>query len=66
MPSIGIPYPVSGTVRSMETVGQRIKKRRIELGISQAALARAVHIKPPSLADIESGKTKREVRLCRR
>lgn len=43
----------------METVGQRIRKRRLELGISQAALARAVKIKPPSLADIESGKTKR-------
>ncbi len=57
--SIGIPYAVYGTVLSMETVGQRIKKRRMELGISQAALARAIGIKPPSLADIESGKTKR-------
>lgn len=43
----------------METVGQRIKKRRLEMRISQAALARAIGIKPPSLADIESGKTKR-------
>lgn len=43
----------------METVGERIKRRRLELGISQAALARSIKIKPPSLADIESGKTKR-------
>lgn len=39
--------------------GQRIKRRRLELGLTQAALARMVGIKPPSLADIESGKTKR-------
>lgn len=57
--SIGIPSHPARTLSRMESVGSRIRKLRLARGFSQAALARAVKIKPPSLCDIESGKTKR-------
>ncbi len=43
----------------MKTVGDRIKARRAELGLTQADVATLAGIKPPSLHDIESGRTKR-------
>lgn len=56
MKSVDI-QPIEGLPRN--AVGGRIRARRFERNMSQAALARAVGIKPPSLADIESGETKR-------
>lgn len=37
--------------------GQRIRAQRERLGVSQASAARQIGIKPPSLSDIELGKT---------
>lgn len=42
----------------MDNVGKRIRKLRKDRGLSQKALAEAVGIKQPSLADIESGESK--------
>lgn len=42
----------------METWGDRIRTRRAQLGMSQAALAAACGVKAPSVSDWESGKTK--------
>lgn len=42
----------------MSDWGDRIKTRREELGMSQAALARLCRVKPPSVNDWESGKTR--------
>lgn len=49
-------YPLA--VRKIETFGERITRLRKELGLSQAALAKACGIKQPSLSVIESGDTK--------
>lgn len=43
----------------METWGERIQRRRIEVGISVTDLARACGIKSPSVHDWENGKTKK-------
>lgn len=40
------------------TLGERIKERRMELGVSQAELARQVGVKPQAVTQWESGATK--------
>lgn len=42
-----------------EVIGERIKQRMQELGLSQSALARAVGIKQPSIGRLISGETRR-------
>lgn len=56
-------------MRYVET-GRRIKQLRLALGINQRQLARAIGIAPPSLSELETGKTKEPsgpvlARLCK-
>lgn len=44
---------------AMETLGQRIKRRREELGLDQIELARRAGISQPTLANLERGKNER-------
>lgn len=37
------------------TIGKRVKKKRIELNISQASLAELVGMKQQSISDLEAG-----------
>ena len=37
------------------TIGERVKKKRIELNISQASLAELVGMKQQSISDLEAG-----------
>lgn len=48
----------TGIVLPMATLGDRIKQRREQLDLSQAALARALGITRSSISQIESGLTK--------
>jgi transcriptional regulator with XRE-family HTH domain len=50
--SIGIAY-AGGRLQCMETMGERIKSRRKELGLTQAQLAKLVHLDQSSVSDIE-------------
>jgi transcriptional regulator with XRE-family HTH domain len=56
--SIGMPYRPSDRLAYMSEWGSRIQKRRVELGYSQTDLARGVGIRPASVNDWESGRTK--------
>lgn len=40
------------------TIGERIQKKRKEIGMSQAKLARAIGVTRASMSQIESGQTK--------
>lgn len=42
----------------MQTIGERVRALRIMRGMKQATLAKAAGIKPPSLSQIETGRTK--------
>lgn len=48
------------------TLGNRIKSRREELGISQAELAAVTKISQPGISQIESGKSKPSVKIVPR
>ncbi|MEI4896165.1 helix-turn-helix transcriptional regulator, partial [Klebsiella pneumoniae] len=43
----------------METISQRLKKKREEMNLSQAQLAKKVGMRQQSLQAIEAGTTKR-------
>ena len=44
----------------METISQRLKKKREEMNLSQAQLAKKVGMRQQSLQAIEAGTTKRD------
>ena len=54
-----------GAMRSMETVGDRVRKRREALGIQVNELAKAVGLKPSAISELESGRTKTSKSLHR-
>lgn len=45
-------------VHNMDSPGQRIKRRRIELGFQQGELARMVGMSQSALSEVESGESK--------
>lgn len=45
------------------TIGNRVKTRREELGMSQTVLAKRIGVSGPSLSQLESGKIKRSRRM---
>lgn len=49
----------------MTFIGQRVKERREELGISQTVLAKRIGVSGPSLSQLESGKIKRSRRMAK-
>jgi transcriptional regulator with XRE-family HTH domain len=49
----------------MTFIGQRVKARREELGISQTVLAKRIGVSGPSLSQLESGKIKRSRRMSK-
>lgn len=59
--AIGNPYRLSAKVEGMPTttVAERIVAAREALDLTQAAFARKLGIKQPSLSNLEDGKTKR-------
>lgn len=52
-------------MRSMETVGERVRKRREALKLKVTDLARAAHLKPTAISELESGRTKTSKSLHR-
>jgi transcriptional regulator with XRE-family HTH domain len=57
MLSIGTPTLRLGILRGMDT-GKRIRALRIARGLKQKDLARTIGIAPPSLSELETGKSK--------
>ncbi|OOG61423.1 hypothetical protein B0E46_15705 [Rhodanobacter sp. B04] len=49
----------------MNTIGDRIRERRLELGMSVEVLAKAVGLKPTTLYDLERGDSKSTTKLHR-
>lgn len=52
-------------MQRMETVGQRVRTRRLALGLEVRELAKAAGIKPSALSELESGRTKTSKSLHR-
>jgi transcriptional regulator with XRE-family HTH domain len=51
--------PSVGTMLGMSTIGDRIKAAREAKGWNQAEFARQLGVKPPSITQLENGKTRR-------
>jgi transcriptional regulator with XRE-family HTH domain len=51
-------FRFNGAMKDVETFGSRVRKRRKELGLTQAALAKESGIAPGTIGDIEQGTQK--------
>jgi len=59
----GLPIALQAIGKGMETIGKRVRARRIELGLSQTDLGEKVGMKQQGIQSIEDGKSERPRKL---